>query len=192
MSILDVKREEINEATRNYYEQIKNGFDKFKKLNHYADKTQLDKITLLDVVQEWDDARTRYVDCYKHIDFKYKEVALLMCLIIKTKPIYFQLGNADPFHLEDEYWKRKYNAVNELFAFYLCSTMLGFDPENDVEPELKDSFIYMLYRFDVNAEHLFMTLEAVDMSYKQLILSNAVLSVCGQRRGKNRYFWHIW
>jgi len=159
MSVLDVKKEEISEKTKKYYKQISGGFDKFKKLNQYANKTQLDKITLLDLVKEWDSSRDRYADCYKHIDFKYKEIALLMCLIVKTKPIYFQLGNADPFNVDEEFWRKKYNAVNELFAFYMCAAMLGFDPEIDVETELKDRFVYMLYRFDVNAEHLFMTLE---------------------------------
>ena len=163
----------IDEKTLEYAAEICAGFDQFKYKGSYKN-IQINRLAAIYAVQSWRDDLERFAD-YHFADHHplpseklspFKQVAYLMYWLVKTKPIFFQLGHSDPALLGSEFHDFDYAAINEAFAFTHCINQLinecGIKPDNinrKLYWEMYMSFRYDLYYRDIYPKQLFRTLE---------------------------------
>jgi len=156
--------DEINEEIIAYAARIYYAFETFRKVGNYTN-IKINCSTAIVTVKSWQDDLARYAEYHKDIGFerlnKCKQAAYLMYWIVKTKPIYLPLSQSN--FSDKQYFDPEYTAINEVFAFTLCSDMLGIDPKrnNDFYNKIYKQFRYDLYYRDINPKHLFLTLEVL-------------------------------
>lgn len=163
----------IEGKTLEYAAEICAGFDQFKAKGGYRN-VQINRLTVICAVQSWRDDLERFADYHfaGHGPLPsdklspFKQVAYLMYWLVKTKPIFFQLGHSDPALLSSEFHHFDYAAINEVFAFTHCINQLikecgiGLDNVNrKLYREMYMKFRYDLYYRDVCPKQLFRTLE---------------------------------
>jgi hypothetical protein len=162
----------IDAKTLEYAAWICAGFDQFKRRGGYR-QIQINRLTVIHAVQSWRDDLDRFGDYHypgqplpSEKLSPFKQVAYLMYWLVKTKPIFFQLGHSDPALLGGEFHDFDYAAVNEAFAFTHCINQIinecGIEPDNinrKLYRETYMNFRYDLYYRDVCPKQLFRTLE---------------------------------
>ena len=154
--------DEISVEIVEYAARIYHAFETFRKAGNYTN-VRINRGTAIVIAKSWQDDLARYAEYHTDIGFerlnKCKQAAYLMYWIVKTKPVYLPLSQSNL--LDEKYFDPEYTAINEVFAFTLCSDLLGLDPERNSAFYNKTykQFRYDLYYRDINPKHLFLTLE---------------------------------
>ena len=163
-------QKQIDEKTFEYAAEICAGFDQFKCDGKYK-FIQINHLTIVYAVQSWRDDLNRFADYHfpEHNTEKlseFKQIAYLMYWLVKTKPIYFQLGRSNHPFLNKEFNDFDYAAINEAFAFTYCIDQFikkcGIEYDNinkNLYREMYMNFRYDLYYRDICPKQLFRTLE---------------------------------
>jgi len=139
-------------------------FDRFASSSGYTNVALNVRVVSI-ALQSWIDDLDRYSVYHKNEQGKdcdpdsYKLMAYLMYWLSRTKPIYLTTGKyLGGKHPDSEFLTKRYDTINEIFAFQVCTAFLGLDLV-EIPDETAYNFIYLLYYRNVNPKHLFITLE---------------------------------
>ena len=149
-----------NDAERAHVEKIRAEFRVFRERNNYDD-VNIDSVTALDVVRHLIDSIGAYEKFHAQEADDYVWAAHWVYWLVKLKPAYLRHGNLSLEEIDSKYANYResgYNSVNENFAFGVALDILDIDP-GAVSDDLRERFIDMLYRCNLDPWHLALTLE---------------------------------
>ena len=170
-----------------FVEKLRNVFNAFRTKGSYGVRhdpantsiktvVDIDSPTTLDAVQSWVHSIN---ECQKanHLADRYLQAALLVCHIVKTKPIFFAFGGQPLKQVVDEcaeYFERRFAEINEHFAFVVGLNLLGIEPDQ-IGEDTRKRIIEILYQSPLDPAHLALTFEMLYNSNEPYVQTESVL-----------------
>jgi hypothetical protein len=182
-----------------FVEKLCNLFVAFRTKGQYSARrdnkpetvVDIDSPTTLDAVQSWARSLDAHQKAHGGQANMYVQAALLVCHIVKTKPIFFASGGRPLKTVAGEcaeYFERRFAEINEHFAFIVALNLLGIEPDQ-VGDALRERIVDMLYESHLDPGHLALTFEMLYDSNESEIqtasfLQQALAQLQSRRRQK--------
>jgi hypothetical protein len=153
-------RKTISDQEHAQLHKIRKAFHTFQSDGNYYD-IELDTVTILETVRLFSDSMRAYRVFHGRDANRYAQAAYWITWLLKTKPVHLKFGNLTLEEISErytDYFDSKYDAINEHFAFGLALNMLDIKPSR-IDESVQERFIDTLYRCNLDAAHLALTLE---------------------------------